>query len=44
MGKVRKETSAWQENRNNKAAKVNWQFTTDNARVKLLRFYQTFDD
>ena len=33
--KVRKETSAWQENRNNKAAKVNCQFTTDNARIKL---------
>lgn len=42
--KVRKETNAWQENRNNKAAKVNWQFTTDNARVKLLRLYPTFDD
>ena len=42
--KVRKETSAWQENRNNKAVKVNWQFTTDNARVKLLRLYPTFDD
>ena len=42
--KVRKETSAWQENRNNKAAKVNWQFTTDNARIKLLRLYPTFDD
>ena len=24
-------------------AKVNWQFTTDDARVKLKRLYPTFD-
>jgi len=41
---VRKEASAWQDHRNNKGAKVNWQFTTDNARVKLLRLYPTHDD
>lgn len=38
---VRKESSAWQEYRNNKGAKVNWQFTTKDARIKLSRLYPT---
>ena len=38
---VRKESSAWQEHRNNKGAKVNWQFTTKDARIKLSRLYPT---
>ena len=36
---VRKEAVAWQDTRNNKNAKVNWQFTTADARVKLSRLY-----
>jgi hypothetical protein len=36
---VRDEVAAWQKFRNNKNAKVNWQFTTEDARVKLLRLY-----
>ena len=40
---VRKEVRAWQNFRNNKNAKVNWQFTTDDARIKLTRLYPTFD-
>ncbi|MBU1936338.1 IS630 family transposase [bacterium] len=40
---VRKEVRAWQESRNNKNAKVNWQFTTEDARIKLSRLYPTFD-
>ena len=40
---VRKEVRAWQKFRNNKNAKVNWQFTTDDARIKLTRLYPTFD-
>lgn len=40
---VRKEVSAWQKARNKKNAKVNWQFTTDDARIKLRRLYPTFD-
>jgi hypothetical protein len=40
---VRKEATAWQNNRNNKNAKVNWQFTTENARIKLSRLYPTID-
>lgn len=37
IGKVRTEIQAWQEHRNNKNAKINWQFTNTNARVKLKR-------
>jgi len=40
---VRKEVSAWENNRNNKNAKVNWQFTIDNARIKLSRLYPTIE-
>ena len=40
---VRKETEAWQEFRNNKNAKVNWQFTAENARIKLSRLYPTLE-
>jgi len=38
---VRKEVQAWQKFRNNKEAKVNWQFTTKDARIKLSRLYPT---
>ena len=38
---VRKEAVAWQDIRNNKNAKVNWQFATADARVKLSRLYPT---
>ena len=41
---VRKEVGAWQNYRNNKNAKVNWQFTNEDARVKLLRLYPTIED
>jgi hypothetical protein len=41
---VRSESSAWQEFRNNKDAKVNWQFTTKDARIKLDRLYPTLND
>ena len=41
---VRKEVTAWAKFRNNKNAKVNWQFTTDDARVKLSRLYPTLED
>ncbi len=40
---VKKEVKAWQDSRNNKIAKVNWQFTTENARIKLSRLYPTID-
>ena len=30
---------AWQNHRNQDQAKVNWRFTTDDARIKLKRLY-----
>jgi len=41
---VRKEVTAWAKFRNNKNAKVNWQFTTEDARIKLSRLYPTLED
>ena len=38
---VQSEAAAWQARRDNLQAKVNWQFTTKNARVKLKRLYPT---
>ena len=43
IGVVRREVHAWQENRNNRQAKVNWQFTAKDARIKLLRLYPTLE-
>jgi hypothetical protein len=40
---IKQEVSAWQKHRNNKEAKVNWQFTADDARIKLSRLYPTLD-
>lgn len=40
---VKTESAAWQESRNNKGAKVNWQFRTEDARIKLKRLYPTLD-
>lgn len=40
---VRREVQAWQNFRNNKNAKVKWQFTTKDARIKLSRLYPTLD-
>ena len=36
------ELRAWQNHRNNVAAKVSWQFTTSDARIKLLKLYPSF--
>lgn len=40
---VSKEATTWQEYRNNKNATVNWQFTADDARIKLSRLYPSLD-
>ena len=37
--KVTTEVEAWQKHRNNKNAKINWQFTNEEARIKLKRLY-----
>jgi len=40
---VRRQATAWQKHRNNKEARVNWQFTAEDARIKLSRLYPTLD-
>ena len=40
---VRRETTAWQEYRNKHKSNVNWQFTADDARIKLARLYPSID-
>ena len=40
--KLTEEVAAWHENRNKHHAKANWQFTTDDARVKLKSLYPSF--
>jgi len=37
--KMRKEVVAWNTDRNNKQSKVDWQFKTKDARIKLKRLY-----
>ena len=37
-----KEVKAWQEQRNEKAIQINWTFTTQNARDKMDKHYQSF--
>ena len=43
MDKLCEEVTAWQARRDQVRAKVNWQFTTEDARVKLNRLYPTFE-
>ena len=38
-----REVAAWQDHRNKRHAKADWQFTTANARVKLKRLYPQFE-
>ena len=40
---MRAQVKAWESARNGIDAKVNWQFTTDDARVKLKRLYPTLE-
>lgn len=43
IDKFRSMSKAWQTHRNNMNAKINWQFTTSKARVKLRRLYPTLE-
>jgi hypothetical protein len=43
LEQVIRAVSAWQGRRDNLRAKVNWQFTYQDARVKLRRLYPTLD-
>ena len=40
---LRRETTAWKLARNSASTKVNWQFTTADARIKLRRLYPSFE-
>jgi hypothetical protein len=40
---MRKEAEAWNRKRNNDACKINWRFTTADARIKLKRLYPQFE-
>ena len=41
MPTLRREVAAWERERNAAVVKVDWQFTTDKARVKLKKLYPT---
>jgi hypothetical protein len=41
--KLIEEVAAWQDNRNKHHVKADWQFTTNDARVKLKRLYPHFE-
>lgn len=41
---VQKQCEAWQNYRNNMNAKINWQFTKKDARIKLKRLYPTLQN
>lgn len=41
---LKQETEHWQNQRNFKVSKVDWQFSADNARIKLKRLYPTLSD
>jgi len=40
---VRREAAAWQNYRDKNKSTVNWQFTADDARIKLARLYPSID-
>jgi hypothetical protein len=40
---LKQEVAAWQSHRNKRHAKADWQFKTENARVKLKRLYPKFE-
>lgn len=44
INRVRTEVKTWEEYRNNKIARVKWRFTKDDARIKLVRLYPTFEE
>jgi len=40
---LKREVAAWETDRNAAEAKVNWQFATDDARIKLKRLYPSLE-
>jgi hypothetical protein len=43
IDKVRSEVKAWEKSRNGFNKKIKWQFTTDKARIKLIRLYPSYE-
>jgi hypothetical protein len=41
LDQMRTTTQAWETQRDNTQSRINWQFTTDDARIKLMRLYPT---
>ena len=39
---LKKQTKAWERDRNQKHRVVNWRFTTDDARIKLKKLYPEY--
>ncbi|MDP7156985.1 MAG: transposase, partial [SAR324 cluster bacterium] len=44
LEEMRAEVDSWQDQRNNLDAKIDWQFTSENARIKLKRLYPTLKE
>lgn len=42
MQTIKTEITAWQDDRNNREATINWQFRTDTARIKLKSLYPRY--
>lgn len=40
---LEQQVAAWQQARNAQTAKINWRFTTDDARIKLKRLYPSHE-
>ena len=41
---LEQEIAAWEANRNTASTTVDWQFSTDDARIKLRKLYPSFHD
>ena len=39
MEEMKAEVAAWEKDRNNSLKKIDWQFTTSDARIKLKQLY-----
>jgi hypothetical protein len=39
-----REVECWEQERNGQGSKIDWRFTTDDARIKLKRLYPSFDN
>lgn len=40
---LKEQVFAWTNDRNNNSKAVNWQFTTDDARIKLKKLYPDYE-